>query len=242
MHPLLKVVDHRPWPLPEGRGVMHQTWNDLLFAHWPVAPATLRPLVPSALALDTFDGKCWLAVTPFHMSGVRLRGTPAFPGISAFPEMNVRTYVTFGGKAGVFFFSLDAGSRLASWAARLTYRLPYFYADMRVGQENGWITYESRRDRNSRFRGRYRPASDVRVRRKGTLEHWLTERYCLYTVMAEGVHRGEIHHLPWPLQDAEAQIEENTMAAAAGVALPAIPPLLHFAKALEVLIWPLEKA
>ena len=221
---------------------MEQVWNDLLFAHWPIETALLRPLIPPALELDTFDGQGWLAVTPFHMTGVRLRGTPALPGISAFPEMNVRTYVQFGGKPGVFFFSLDAGSRLATWAARISYHLPYFFARMKVTGENGWINYESQRTSSIRLRGRYRPASDVHIRSKESLEHWLTERYCLYTEVRGTVFRSEIHHEPWPLQDAEAEIQENSMAAAAAIELPEVPPLLHFAKSLDVLIWPLKKA
>ena len=221
---------------------MQQTWNDLLFAHWPVPAETLRPLVPSALQLDAFQGRCWLAVTPFHMTGVRLRGAPPIPGTSAFPEMNVRTYVSFAGKPGIFFFSLDAGSLLASWAARLTYRLPYYDARMRVGNGNGWINYESHRGNGARFRGKYRPLSDIRIRDKGTLEHWLTERYYLYTVVRNSVFRAEIHHEPWPLQDAEAETSENTMARAAGIQLTEIPPLLHFSGKLDVLIWPLKRA
>jgi uncharacterized protein YqjF (DUF2071 family) len=241
LHPVLNILDHRPWPLPSGPWIMEQVWNDLLFAHWPIGPAILRPLIPPALELDTFDGQCWLAVTPFHMTGVRLRGTPALPGISAFPEMNVRTYVSFGGKPGVFFFSLDAGSRLATWAARISYHLPYIFARMKVTAGNGWIHYESQRTSQTRFRGSYRPIAAVRIRSKGTLEHWLTERYCLYTVVSRRILRSEIHHAPWPLQDAVAQIEENSMAAA-GITLPEVPPLLHFAKSLDVLIWPLKKA
>jgi uncharacterized protein YqjF (DUF2071 family) len=242
LHLLLKVADHRPWLVPPGPWIMRQTWNDLLFAHWPVPAETLRPLVPSYLQLDTFEGRCWLAVTPFHMTGVRLRAAPAIPGMLAFPEMNVRTCVSFGGKPGIFFFSLDAGSSLASWAARLTYRLPYFHAKMTVRNENGWINYESHRPHNAHFRAKYRPVSDVRIRDKGTLEHWLTERYCLYTIVGTRVFRCEIHHVPWPLQDAEAQIAENTMAAAAGITLPQVRPLLHYAKKLDVLIWPLKKS
>ena len=221
---------------------MEQTWNDLLFAHWPLAPETLRPLVPSILPLDTFEGQCWVAVTPFHMTGVRLRWLPPLPGLSRFPEMNVRTYVTLGGKPGVFFFSLDAASLPAVWAARALYRLPYFHARMSVVQRDGWVTYESVRDRDTKFRGRYQPVSEARQRQKGTLEHWLTERYCLYTVARNSAFRAEIHHVPWPLQDTEAEILENTMASAAGIKLPEIPPLLHFARQLQVLIWPLLKA
>jgi len=221
---------------------MEQTWHDLLFAHWPVAAEMLRLLVPQPLALDEFGGQCWVAVAPFHMTGVRARFTPAIPGISAFPELNVRTYVTFDGKPGVYFFSLDAASRLAVWAARATYRLPYYFASMQVKEEDGFFHYRSlRADGKAVLQARYRPVKAVVLRAPGSLEHWLTERYCLYTVALGSVFRAEIHHQPWPLQDAEAQIEENTMASAAGITLPAIAPLLHFAKKLQVLIWPLKR-
>jgi uncharacterized protein len=161
---------------------MQQTWNDLLFAHWPVAPERLRQLIPPILPLDTFNGQCWLAITPFHMTGVRGRWMPLVPGTSRFPELNVRTYVNFGGKPGVFFFSLDAASRLAVWGARVAYHLPYFYARMKVNEENAWIRYGSSRNHNAEFRGTYRPIGPIQLRQPGTLEHWLTERYCLYTV------------------------------------------------------------
>jgi uncharacterized protein YqjF (DUF2071 family) len=222
---------------------MVQTWNDLLFAHWPVSAEVLRPLVPSALALDTFDGQCWLAVAPFHMSGIRARGLPPIPGFSGFPELNVRTYVTLGGKPGVYFFSLDAGSLAAVWSAKAAYRLPYFHARMKVGCDNGWVTYDSRRKGNSdaAFRAKYRAVGPVQLRTPGTLEHWLTERYCLYTVAGNDVFRAEIHHPQWPLQDAEAEIMENTMASAVGIELPDVRPLLHFAEKLDVLIWPLRR-
>jgi uncharacterized protein YqjF (DUF2071 family) len=231
---------------------MEQTWHDLLFAHWPVRLEALRHAVPRELDLDTFEGNCWVGVAPFHMSGICLRGMPAIPGLSRFPELNVRTYVTFGGKRGVYFFSLDAGSLLAVWAARRFYLLPYFHAEMGVEIEDDWIAYRCKRrlaleNRNSRyldrveFLGRYRPMAPVQLRSAGSLEHWFTERYCLYTVKAGRVHRAEIHHQPWPLQDAEAEIQMNTMALAAGISLPQVRPLLHFAKKLEVLIWPLRR-
>jgi uncharacterized protein YqjF (DUF2071 family) len=222
---------------------MQQIWNDLLFAHWPIAPEIMRALVPSSLSLDTFDGQCWVAVTPFHMTGVRPRWTPPLPGLSAFPELNVRTYVNYGGKPGVFFFSLDAGSRVAAWAARATYHLPYFHAHMKVVDHNGWIEYHCTRNPGAQLHGKYHPTAPVRRRRdRGTLEHWLTERYCLYTVYRDRVYRAEIHHEPWPLQDAECDFSVNSMASSAGIQLPGIQPLLHFAKRLEVLIWPLKKA
>ena len=221
---------------------MQQIWNDLLFAHWPIAAEIMRPLVPSALPLDTFNGQCWLAVTPFHMTGVRPRWTPPLPGLSVFPELNVRTYVTHGGKPGVYFFSLDAASRVAVWAARATYHLPYFHARMSSVDQDGWIQYRSIRDSAAKLEGKFRPIAPIELRNPGTLAHWLTERYCLYTVYRDRVYRAEIHHQPWPLQNAEAEFSVNSMATCAGIALPAIPPLLHFAKRLEVLIWPLKRA
>jgi uncharacterized protein len=221
---------------------MQQTWNDLLFAHWPIAPEVMRPLVPSVLPLDTFSGQCWIAVTPFHMSGIRGRWIPRVPGLSAFPELNVRTYVTHGGKPGVYFFRLDAGSRVAAWTARATYHLPYFHARMSSVNENGWIQYHSVRDSAAKLKGKFRPIAPVWQRSPGNLEHWLTERYCLYTVHHARVYRAEIHHEPWPLQDAECELSVNSMASSAGIRLPEIRPVLHFAKRLQVLIWPLKKA
>jgi uncharacterized protein len=220
---------------------MQQTWNDLLFAHWPIAPEVMRPLVPSALPLDTFDAQCWLAVTPFHMTDVRARFVPAFPGLSTFPELNVRTYVTHGGKPGVYFFSLDAGSRIAAWAARATYHLPYFHAQMSAVNSDGRIHYHSIRNSGAKLEAHFRPIAPVQLRNPGTIEHWLTERYCLYTVHRNRVYRAEIHHQPWPLQNAEAEFPVNSMATSAGIGLPEIQPLLHFAKRLDVLIWPLKR-
>jgi uncharacterized protein YqjF (DUF2071 family) len=223
---------------------MKQTWHDLLFAHWPLPAERMRPLVPAQLDLDTFDGQCWVGVVPFRMSGIRGRGLPPLPGLSRFPELNVRTYVTYGGKPGVYFFSLDAANLPAVWAARTFYHLPYFHAAMTSQEEPGGnIRYHSRRFNSAaEFRGRYRPITEMRLREKGSIEHWLTERYCLYTTHRGQVYRGEIHHQPWPLQDAEAEFETNTVAAAAGVPLPSSAPLLHFARRLQVLIWPLRSA
>ena len=220
---------------------MEQTWHDLLFAHWPIPPELMRPLVPAQLPLDTFDGQCWLGIAPFHMSGVRPRGLPALPRLSKFAELNVRTYVSLADKPGVFFFSLDAASRPAVWAARSFYHLPYFYARMKVEAVGSGICYASCRvGAEAELQAHYSPIEPVQLRQGGTLEHWLTERYCLYTLANHRLYRGEIHHLPWPLQDAEAEFPKNSMARAAGLALPDTKPVLHFAKQLHVLIWPLK--
>jgi uncharacterized protein YqjF (DUF2071 family) len=245
MHPLLRHTDHRTAPLPDKPWVMLQNWHDLVFAHWALAPEQLQPLIPEQLALDLYDGKAYVAVTPFWMSGVRARGLPAIPRVSRFPELNVRTYVRYGNIPGVYFFSLDAGSRAAVKGARWGYQLPYFYAEMTITNIGPKLIYSSRRlegPQPAEFRGRYWPTSAPRRREKSGREHFLTERYCLYTVNSRKVYRAYIHHLPWPLQDAEGDIEANTMTEAAGIELPPSKPLLHFSRTLEVLIWWPERA
>ena len=221
---------------------MKQTWHDLLFAHWAVAPETVRPLVPAQLELDLFGGQAYVAVVPFWMSGIRGRWAPPLPGLSRFPELNVRTYVRYGDVPGVYFWSLDAANQIAVWSARAAYGLPYFHAAMSIKSLGEDFEYSSRRlglkhARPAEFHGRYRPVAPPRRREPGPVEYFLTERYCLYTVREGQVARVYIHHLPWPLQDAVAEIESNTMAQAAGITLPDSRPLLHFARELEVLVW-----
>ena len=245
MNVVLREIAHRPWALPAGPWVMAQMWHDLLFAHWPVDAKALRPLLPERLQIDTFGGQAWLAVVPFRMTGVRLRVTPVLPWLSAFPELNVRTYVTRGGKPGVWFFSLDAGNSLAVAIARAWFHLPYFRARMSCVETDGWIQYQSERTHRGAptglLTGRYRPVGEVFSARRGTLEYFLTERYCLYAADRRGrVIRGEIHHPPWLLQEAEAEFTGNTMAEALGIALIS-RPLLHFARRQEVLVWPPQR-
>jgi uncharacterized protein len=225
---------------------MKQIWHDLLFMHWPVAVDAIRSLVPAALKIETYDGTAWIGVVPFHMSGIRGRGLPPIPGTSAFPELNVRTYVRCQGKPGVWFFSLDAANLLAVAAARRFFHLPYFRAEMSAKRRpNGEIAYVShRKHRNAPdadFRGSYHPIGDVFEARRGTIEHFLAERYCLYAAASGSIYRGEIDHRPWPLQLAKAQTEVNTMAEASGIVLPKVKPLLHFALLQDVKIWGLEK-
>jgi uncharacterized protein YqjF (DUF2071 family) len=221
---------------------MAQSWHDLLFMHWPVAPVAIRPLVPERLELDLWDQQAWVAVVPFWMSGIRMRAAPAIPGLSCFPELNVRTYVKCEGKPGVYFFSLDAASLPAVKAARTWYHLPYFHARMSSAIEGDAVSYSSRRMRGGAvFRGSYEPTTPVELRPKGTIENWLTERYCLYAEFQEEMYIGEIHHAPWPLQDASAEIEVNTMAVANGITLPDTAPLLHFARKIDVVIWPIRR-
>lgn len=247
MHPAFQHIDHRPWNLPKGAWTWRQSWLDLLFAHWPVPKDALRPLVPDALDVQTFDGTSWIGIVPFRMAGVMRRPLPDLPWISAFPELNVRLYVERDGRPGVFFLSLDATNPLAVWAARQFFHLPYYRAAIDLVERPGdgafpAYDYSShRRDRRgapAAFEGSYGPTSEVYLAAPGTLEHWLTERYCLYAVDPKGrMTRTEVHHVPWPLQQAEADIRVNTMAAPHGLTLEGPPPLLHFARGIDVVVW-----
>jgi len=219
-------------------------WRDLLFLHWPVAPAALRDRVPPGLELETFDGAAWLGVVPFTMHGVRHRLLPPIPGAASFAELNVRTYVRRDGVAGVWFFSLDAASRLAVRAARLAWRLPYYDARMRVEVGGGGeVRYASRRVHRrappAALAARYRPTGGLLAEDEHA--HWLTARYALFAADRRGgLYRGDIEHPPWPLRPAEAEVEENTMTAPLGVALRGAP-LLHFADPVDVRAWPLVR-
>ena len=233
-------MSHRPWPLPQTHWVLFMRWHDLLFAHWPIRPEIIRPLIPSAVELDTFDGWCWIGIVPFRMSGVRPRHTPIS---MTFPELNVRTYVKTPDRPGVWFFSLEA----TNWFAVRTARwlgMPYYDASMEVNSQRDCIYYTSTRTHKGAapadFSASYRSAGPVYHAAQGTLEHWLTERYCLYSALKpDRVVYGEIHHPPWQLQSATVTIERNTMTDALVVPLSADPKFCHFSRHQEVVAWPI---
>lgn len=241
-HPSFAELDHRVWPLPPGSWWWAQVWEDLAFLHWPVPAQELQSRIPVGLEVEEFDGTAWIGVVPFRLR-IRARGLPALPKIGAFPEINVRTYVRTGGRPGVWFFSLDAPSRFAIWAARWLYNLPYSRSRFEVKSGGDGVTYRCERldsAASARFSGRYRPTGPVAPASPGTLDHFLTERYCLYAAdSGGGLHRGEIHHAPWPLAPAEAEIEENTMVAPFGLTLEG-SPRVAFSRRIEVATWPLR--
>lgn len=217
-------------------------WHELLFMHWPLAPGALRPLLPAGLELDTFEGQAWIGIVPFRMRNVRARFTPPIPGLSAFPELNVRTYVRAGGKAGVWFFSLDAAQPLAVRTARWLFHLPYFDARMSVSAHADQVEYASTRTHlnapPASLRMRYGPTGPAYNAKPGELDDFLTNRLCLYSAGPDGtLYRGDIHHAPWPLQPAEAQIDDLQMTQQIGIQLPDCKPLLHYAHRLDVAAW-----
>jgi len=218
------------------------SWQDLLFMHWPVGVDALRPLVPPVLSIDTFEGSAWLGVVPFDMPGVRPHFLPAVPGLSNFPEINLRTYVTAEGRPGIWFFSLDAHSRIAVRLARATFHLPYFDAEMSCHAAGNEVEYRSVRTHRgaplAEFAARYSPVGEPFESNKASIESFLTERYCLYSADGRGnVRRGEIHHHPWPLQPAEAEVRTLAMTQQIGLKPPETDPILHFSKRLNVLAW-----
>ncbi len=249
---VLDATGHRPFPMPDRPWSMTQRWNDLLFAHWPIPADAMAALIPDGLEVDTFDGSAWVGVVPFWMDRIRARvpGTvgSTLPFSRSFPELNLRTYVTSKrtGRAGVFFFALEAGSALAVTGARLLFHLPYFWANMsRTTASDGTVRYNSRRllsSANVGFQATYRGlgrATGELPSQPGSIEHFLTERYCLFTTYGGKVLVGNIHHRPWPLEPAEAEIRANDLPWAHRLALPDRPPVLHFSKALDVYIWSL---
>lgn len=218
------------------------SWLDLVFLHYPIAATELRSLIPAGLRIDEFNGTAWLGVVPFRMVDVAPRFLPAVPRLSTFPEINLRTYVISGDKPGVWFFSLDADSRPTVTSGRVLLGLPYHSAAINDSRDGDWLDFSSvRRAGRAVFRGRYRPAGPVFHAAHGTFEHWAAERYCLYaSTTRDRLSRVEVHHAPWPLQHAEADVHECTLFGAAGLPPPFHPPRCHFSPGVNVLAFPPE--
>ena len=239
MTDIFQMSNHRPWPMPNSKWLMRQQWHDLLFCHWPVPVEKLRPHIPEILKIQEFNGSAWIGIIPFTMTGVTLRYMPDFPPLTSFPELNVRTYVEYKGRPGVWFFSLDAANPLAVWGARIFFHLPYFQAKMKWRWRNGWMEYSSKREsEKKRFLTRYRPKGELYQPGIQSFEHWFVERYCLYTTNKSGrLIRCEIHHPPWKLYSAIADLRINNMAEIIDDGFDALPGKFHFAKNQKVVVW-----
>jgi uncharacterized protein YqjF (DUF2071 family) len=232
---------------PDGQPIMHQDWGKLLFMHWRISEEALRPLIPERLTIDKFDGSAWIAVTPFTMWDIRAFPPylPPVPGLSSMHELNVRTYVHLNGVPGVWFFSLDANSSIAVMTARTFFHLPYFNAEMSLEEEGKSIVYSSRRTERdvsaARFDATWKTGETLPFTHPGSLEFFLTERYCLYSARKQKLYRCRIFHQPWPLQKATLTSFDSTMIESHGLPTPDGEPLLHYAEELSVDIWPLEE-
>jgi len=205
-------------------------------------PAQLRPYIPKALELETFGGVAWLGIVPFYLT-IRPRLSFHIPRVTMFPELNVRTYVKHQDRAGVWFFSLDARNPLACWAARKMFYLSYYWARMSIQIRDRRVEYRSeRRLMEATFVGDYAPVGEIWQARPGSLEHWLTERYCLFTQSPTGqLCYADVHHGPWQLQQAHLELKRNSMTQPLNLQLPNSPELLFYAPHIDVLSWPLRR-
>ena len=222
-HAALLATDHRPWPLPDRPWVLTMDWEDLLFLHWRVPGEVLQAHLPEGVEVETFDGSAWLGVVPFRLARTRFRWLPRLPSAHAFPELNVRTYVRCAGRSGVWFFSLDAHSRLAVAGARATFRLPYFTARMRCERRGDDVDYASERMDGrgppASFCARWRAVGEYATAAPGTLEHFLSERYCMFVAGRGRVSCGEIAHAPWQLAPATVELAACDMTRELGLEL-----------------------
>lgn len=215
-------------------------WHDLLFIHWEVSVALLRRLVPAELELDLFDGRAFIALVPFEMRETRFRGMPDLAWLRQFPECNVRTYVRHAGVSGVWFFSLDAASLLPVLGARLTWSLPYVWSDIAIERRGEETDYRLRRvvsGRRSHIR--WRRGEALPESRPGSLEHFLTERYWLFSRRFGRIARGRVAHAPWALRRAELLALDDSLIAASGAETLGAPHLLA-SDGIDVEGWSLE--
>lgn len=236
----------RPWPPPDGRWHLAQEWHHVLFLHWPVDPHALRTLVPPPLEIDTRDGRAWVTALPFMMRRLRPRGLPALPWLSSFPQLNVRTYVTLDGRPGVFLLRVMVGNPIAVAVARHLFHLPYTRASLSLRKEAEGFVFTCRRraqvrrgtgERPLDFAARYRPEAETFDPASGSLEHWLSERFCYYAAGCEGrVWRGDLDHPAWPLQRARVEIVQNLWPAVPGIE-PGDPPLSLYSRRQTARAW-----
>ena len=222
----------RPW-------VLRMQWLDLCFLHWPVPAGALQRTLPRGVQLDTYGSQAYLGVVPFRMEGVSPTGLPDVPGLSAFPELNLRTYVTVNGERGVWFYSLDVTQPVAAALARTLFHLPYRHSRMWVDRQGDVTRYASElrapgTPGGGQFAGAYRPVGDPLQVTGDSLEAWLTDRLRLFSADRAGhVYRGVIGHTAWPLRRAQAEVHVNTLAAPLGLTLSGPPHALH-AERLDV--------
>lgn len=210
-----------------------QRWERLLFAHWPVDPAELRPLLPRRVEPDVRDGSAWLAIVAFVMVGTRSCGPPWWPVLAPIPELNVRTYVRVDDVPAVWFLSLDASSPFFATIGRALYGMPYHVAEMQATEVDGCVDYRSARF-GAAFEARYAPAGPAARAERGSLEHFLVERYRLFSKRRGRLVTAVVAHEPWPLQAAEAGIAVNRMAP------PGLEfrgePIVHFCHSVSAVI------
>jgi len=236
--------EHLPFPMPKRPFAISQQWRDLTFMHWKVDPKRLQPHLPEGLEIDLFEGEAYVGVIPFIMKNVRPRRLPTVPGISTFAEFNVRTYVVKNGQAGVFFLTLDAKSLITCIHAPRAYGLAYRYAKAKVKRNGDALQWQSRRSSDgAELRGTSKAKGPMQSAKAGSLEHFLFERYCLYTEYNGCLRRAYVYHQPWRFQEGDMTLEANSLLASYDLGLDVhAPDLVHISKGLPVKTWPIEVA
>jgi uncharacterized protein YqjF (DUF2071 family) len=232
-----------PTSRPDGRNDGTQRWESLLFCHWELSPDILRPLVPDQLDIDTFEGKTYVGIVPFKMRRIRPRWLPSTLAFN-FLETNVRIYVVYNNEPGVFFFSLDASSALAVLAARVGWSLPYYYAKMSSGDDAGSYYYRSRRrGGNASHDVSFRVSDELGPSTAGTREHFLLERYLLFTHRANEIQMGQVHHQPYHAYLATVDHLSDSLATASQLpGCDRLPDLAHYCPGVDVEVFASRKA
>lgn len=231
--------------------VMRSAWHHLLFLHWEVEPEILQKKLPPGLQLDTYQNRAFIGLVPFTMTRVRPHGLPHLPPLrnwhEDFHEINVRTYVRhekYG--PGVWFFSLDAASAPAVVVARNWFKLPYFYALMSLQRNRNRIFYASQRrwpqPLPATCQIEYEIEGEATPAIPQTIEHFLVERYLLYSFARGQLFVGRVRHKPYQIQSARVLYCHENLLEAAGIARPHIAPLAHYAKNVSVDIFQLRRA
>ncbi|PLT35052.1 YqjF family protein [Bacillus sp. V5-8f] len=245
MYKELKQVDHRPFPLPKAPWIMTQVWRNLLFLHYPIQPEAVEKYIPDELMLDTFEGKAWISIIPLRITNMRVRGLPPLPFLHSYLELNVRTYVVRDGIPGIYFFSLDADHLLAVAGARIGTGLPYKQAKIRFKEERETFRLISERlkegDLLESLDVSYKPSETLYETEPGSVDHWLLERYCMYSFHGGHLLRGDIHHEKWKVRDAKVDILFNSMAPYLCSNCSDNPPIIHYSSRRRFFFYPLVK-
>jgi hypothetical protein len=224
--------------------IMFMSWQEVLFASWPVAPELIRPHVPSQLELDLFDGQAWVSLVPLLMADVHFRDLPPLPGQGTFPELNLRTYVKAGDDHGAYFLSIECPNAFTTWLSDTFFSAPYLNAEVALLTQDNVRYFQSRRTHQgapaAQFVASYSPVGDPFTPDPESLDSFLVERYAAFTVDARGgVHRMDIRHDVWRIQRAQAEFLVNTIPSAAGLSLPTLAPAhLGFAQTVDTLVFP----
>lgn len=228
---------------PPGSPLMHQNWEKLLFLHWPIDPALIRPLIPQRLSIDAFEGQAWISVTPFTLSGLRPVLLPPIPGLSSFYELNVRTYVHYQGVPGLWFFSLYASKTIPALGARLTFSLPYRKAEMERRESGNRMDYAMRRTGShpAAFEAHWEVGDELSSPAVDSLEFFLIERYCLYAAQEERLFRCRVYHVPWLIRKAHVTSYCSNLLLAEGLPEANTPPMVHYGGDQNVEVWALAE-